>query len=76
MTIGPRKKISKHKSRVRHSEWKRRQLTKLSNVANVVKCKTCWKFKLTHRVCPHCGYYGEKQVLTIKTKSKETIIEG
>ncbi|MFZ5341236.1 MAG: hypothetical protein ACOZBL_01335 [Patescibacteria group bacterium] len=41
MTIGPKKKISKHKSRLRHSEWKRRQLKKLSDVASVVKCKHC-----------------------------------
>lgn len=76
MTIGPKKKISKHKWRLRHAEWQRRNLKRLSDVTNLVVCKNCWKVKLSHRVCPHCGFYGDKQVITIKSKSKETVIES
>lgn len=76
MTIGPRKKISKHKRNLRHAEWQRRNLNKLTDRTNLVVCKNCWKVKLTHRVCPYCGFYWNKQVITIKTKSKETVIES
>ena len=31
---------------------------------------------LTHRVCPVCGYYNWKQVITIKTKSKNDVIDA
>lgn len=39
-------------------------------------CKNCGAKKLSHRVCPVCGYYKGKQVLTIKTKSKETVVDA
>lgn len=39
-------------------------------------CKNCWAKKLSHRVCPACGYYKDKQIITIKSKKKETIVDA
>lgn len=74
--ISPRKKISKHKRNTRHSTWERLTLKKLSNKYTTAKCKNCGKTKLPHRVCPHCGYYKGKQVLTIKSKTKDTVVDA
>ena len=35
------------------------------------KCSNCGVAKQPHRICPECGFYGGKQVLTIKSKSKD-----
>ena len=34
-------------------------------------CKQCGAPCLPHRVCKTCGYYGGKQVLTIKEKKTQ-----
>lgn len=74
--IGPRKKISKRQKHTRQSMWQTRVIKKLIKVTNIVKCRNCWKNKLSHRVCKECGFYAGKQVITIKSKSKEKIIES
>ena len=72
----PKKKVSKTRKHRRHSERERRKLRKTANRLNLVKCSNCGKYKFAHRVCPHCGYYRGKQVITIKQKTKETTIEA
>lgn len=72
----PKKKVSISKKKIRHSTWQTKAIKKLAKVTNYVKCSNCWSYKLSHRVCPHCGFYAGKQVLTIKTKSKEKVIES
>ena len=74
--IGPKKKISKSKKHSRFSKWKANKTRKLLNRTNLSKCKNCWKYKISHRVCSHCSFYNWKQILTIKSKSKEKIIES
>lgn len=74
--IGPRKKISVKKSNTRHSTWERLALKDLSSKYNVSKCSNCGKAKLPHRVCPNCWYYKWEQVITIKSKSKDKIVEA
>lgn len=76
MTIGPKKKISKSKWASRHSTWLKINLKKLSDKYKTSKCKNCWAVKLSYRVCPACGYYKWKQVLTIKTKSKDRVVDA
>lgn len=66
----PRKKNSIHKKHIRHSAWLRNNLVKLTEKYQRVKCSNCGKYKLSHRVCPSCGYYAGKQVLTIKSKTR------
>ena len=72
----PRKKISIHKKHLRHSTWLRLNLNKLTDKYAQVKCTNCGKYKLSHRVCPACGYYAGKQILTIKSKSKSKTIDA
>ena len=42
------------------------------NVAAISQCSHCGAPLLSHRVCPSCGYYRGKQVVTIKVKEKKT----
>lgn len=74
--IGPKKKISKTQKHSRHSTWVRMTLKKMSNRMALSACKNCGATKMAYRVCGSCGYYGDKQVLTIKTKQKETVMEA
>lgn len=76
MSISPKKKISKRQERTRHSTWERLTLKKLSAKYNMTTCKNCGAKKLSHRVCPSCGFYAGKQVLTIKSKSKYTVVDA
>jgi len=76
MTIGPKKKISQSKWRKRHSTWETINIKRLQNKYPVSKCKNCWASKLPYNVCPSCGRYKGKQILTIKTKSKEKVIDA
>ncbi len=74
--IGPRKKISKHKRRQRHSTWQRLNLKRLSNQFHLSTCANCGVKKLSHRVCEECGFYKGKQVITIKSKSSDKVMEA
>ena len=77
MAIVPRKKISKSVKRTRHSAWQTLNIKRLTSKYVLGMCKNCNKAKLSYRVCPHCGYYAGKQLLTIKTKKpKTTTIEA
>jgi len=76
MTIGPKKKVSKVQSRKRHSTWKSINLKRLENTYQTAKCPNCGANRLNHRVCPSCGYYNGKQVITIKSKAKDTVVDA
>jgi len=72
----PRKKNSIHKKNVRHSAWLRLNLVRLTETYQQVKCSNCSKYKLSHRVCPYCGFYAGKQIITIKSKDKTKTIDA
>ena len=76
MTIGPKKKISKTASRTRHATWETINLRRMTETYQVGKCSNCGAKKLAHRVCPVCGYYKGKQVITIKSKGGEKVIDA
>ena len=76
MTIGPKKKISQSQGRTRHSTRERLNMKRMTNSYQIGKCANCGAKKLTHRVCPVCGFYKGKQVITIKSKSKEKVISA
>ena len=76
MTIGPKKKVSKVQTRKRHSTWKSINLKKLSQKYQTAKCPNCGANRLNHRICPSCGDYNGKQVLTIKAKKDATVVEA
>lgn len=53
----PKRKTSKSRKRKRRTHWK------LKN-PNLVECPQCHELKLSHRVCPSCGYYKGREVIT------------
>lgn len=61
----PKTKISKAKGRSRIANWK-------VSTPGMAECPNCHEMKLSHRVCPKCGYYdGEKRVETEKKTDKK-----
>jgi len=57
----------------RHSKArgrKRRTHQKLE-VPNLIPCPKCKQLKLSHRVCPFCGFYRGKEVIKIEKKKKK-----
>ncbi len=57
--IAPKRKISKQRKHKRRSSvWK-------LDMPGMVKCSNCGEYRLSHRVCKHCGYYDGKQVLKV-----------
>jgi len=64
----PRKKISIAKKHQRTSTWRTLKIKKLMKDLVLVKCDCGTLVKKNH-VCPTCGTYKGKQVLTIKEKS-------
>ncbi|WP_035290683.1 50S ribosomal protein L32 [Clostridium sp. KNHs214] len=54
----PKSKISKSKR-----DSRRAQTFKLS-APGIVECPQCHEMKLAHRVCPNCGYYKNKEVIS------------
>lgn len=54
----PKNKVSKSKRNSR-----RAQTFKLS-APGIVECPQCHEMKLAHRVCPNCGYYKNKEVVS------------
>ncbi len=74
--IGPRKKRSIAKKHQRNSTWRTLKLKKITKTLALSACGNCGKQKRSHHVCPHCGYYRNKQVLTIKSKTRNTMVEA
>lgn len=68
----PKKKTPKSKTRKRYGSFKRKTLTKLSNMVVLTTCPDCGAKRLTHTVCPHCGKYRGRQVVD-KAKKVEKI---
>ncbi|AZO95333.1 50S ribosomal protein L32 [Iocasia frigidifontis] len=52
----PKRRTSKSRKRKRRTHWK-------LNAPNLVECPQCHELKLSHRVCPECGYYKGKEVV-------------
>lgn len=70
------KKRSISKKKMRHSTWQTLSMKQLANRTNVVKCSNCGADKLSHRVCPACGYYKGRQVMTIKSSDKSQVLDA
>lgn len=54
----PKRKTSKARKRARRTHWK-------IAAPNLVACPQCHAAKLPHRVCPECGYYKGKEVVSV-----------
>ena len=71
-----KKKVSKTRTHRRHSTWEKRKLKKVTNKINIVKCPNCWEEIQAHRVCPNCGYYKGEQIISVKVKSRQKVVEA
>lgn len=55
----PARRTSKTRKRLRRTHYK-------LQVPGMSACPNCGELRKAHRVCPSCGYYGDKEV--VKTK--------
>ncbi|OQX89807.1 MAG: 50S ribosomal protein L32 [candidate division Zixibacteria bacterium 4484_93] len=55
----PKRRHSKSRGRKRRTHWK-------ITVPTVQECPHCHQLKLAHRICPNCGYYNGRQVVSVK----------
>ncbi|MFZ1685007.1 MAG: 50S ribosomal protein L32 [Candidatus Zixiibacteriota bacterium] len=55
----PKRRHSRTRGRKRRTGWK-------LDVPNVIECSHCHQSRLPHHICPHCGFYDGKQVITVK----------
>ncbi len=53
----PKRRHSKTRGRKRRTHWK-------LEASGVGECSHCHQPKLPHRVCPHCGYYNNREVIS------------
>jgi len=56
----PKRKVSKSKRDKRRTHWK-------AEPPNIVVCSNCGQPKLSHRICPNCGYYKGRSVIVTET---------
>lgn len=73
--IVPKKKRSQSKKRIRHSTWQTEMIKYWTKKINLVKNSVTGSTSLWHRVDPKTWYYGDKQVITVKSK-KEKIVDA
>ena len=60
----PKRRVSKMKKGLRRSHL-------ALNVPGMVTCSNCGELTLSHRVCPNCGFYKGRQVVTPKAEKTE-----
>ncbi|MCK4302195.1 MAG: 50S ribosomal protein L32 [candidate division Zixibacteria bacterium] len=58
----PKRRHSRARGRKRRTHW---TITPL----NVIECSHCHEFRLPHHICPACGYYDGRQVLSKKEEA-------
>ncbi len=55
----PKRRVAKARGRKRRAHWK---LT----LPGIVNCPQCHEVKLSHRVCPSCGFYKGREAIPSK----------
>jgi len=60
----PKRRHSNTRQAKRRTHWKLKD-------PNLGKCTECGNLRLPHKICPYCGYYKGKKILTIKEKKKK-----
>lgn len=62
MPLPKRKTSHQRTTRRRAANWK-------LEVPNVSPCPRCHGPRLSHHVCPNCGFYGNKMVIDVRARS-------
>ena len=57
----PKNRTSKARRDKRRAQWRARFRPSGYSI-----CPNCQEPKLPHRVCPHCGFYKDRQVLEVE----------
>jgi large subunit ribosomal protein L32 len=57
----PKKKTSKARSRKRGTHYK-------ASIEATIKCPNCGEQMRPHFVCPHCGFYRGKKIISVSEK--------
>jgi large subunit ribosomal protein L32 len=50
-------------------QGERRQHLRLPSL-NMTECPNCREMRLSHRACPHCGFYRGRQVVDVKSRAR------
>ena len=61
MTPLPKRKVSKGRR-------DRRRAHDALKMKNLVRCSNCGEMRLSHTVCPSCGFYRGREVIKFKSK--------
>jgi len=64
MTPLPKRKLSKGRR-------DRRRTHDALIATTLVQCSNCGEMRLSHTVCPNCGYYQGREVITIEKEEKK-----
>ncbi len=62
----PKRKTSKQRKNTRRSA------TYKLTAPGMAECPQCHAQKLTHRICPECGYYNGRKVVETEKPKKES----
>ena len=54
-----------------HSRTRKKRTHQKVKVTGLAPCSNCKKLRPLYSICPFCGYYRGKKVLTIKIKEKK-----
>ncbi len=54
-----------------HSRTRKRRTHDKISVPQLVVCSECKRLRPSHMVCPFCGYYKGREIVTIKIKKKK-----
>ncbi len=60
----PKRKLSKGRR-------DRRRSHDALTTANLVQCSHCGEMRLSHTVCPKCGYYQGREVISMEKEEKK-----
>ncbi|MBC7324072.1 MAG: 50S ribosomal protein L32 [Moorella sp. (in: Bacteria)] len=55
----PKRRVSRARKNKRRSIWGQMA------APNLVECPQCHQLKLSHRVCPKCGYYKGREAIKV-----------
>ena len=50
------------------SKRKHRRSHDSLNIASLVECSNCGELKLSHQICPHCGFYSKKEIIKLDSE--------